>query len=218
MSGSGNPFSDYIAQTEAKYGIPGGLLNNLLGVETGFTYSPTTYNASSGASGIAQVLPSTAADPGYGASPLANPWDPYASIDFAGQYLSGLYQSVGSWAGAVNAYGTTQPYGGSGGLTTAQSDLLAQAQSADLGGASSQWQNFLNKLFGGQFSLPTPGTSPATGKVVQPGGFVTGFWNEVGLRVVVAVIAVMLILVGAWSLANQQTIAATIKDAKGAAL
>jgi hypothetical protein len=99
-----SPYDSAIAQAEAANGIPTGLLHTVIGAES--NYNPAAFNPASGAAGIGQFLPSTAADPGYGIAPF-NPADPFASISAAGQYLKAMFAKTGSWAGAVQAYGTT---------------------------------------------------------------------------------------------------------------
>lgn len=108
----GLPLKDKIATVERKYGIPAGLLYRLLEIESiyfnadvlaGKRLSPT------GAKGIAQVLSSTARDPGYGIKPL---WgalgdrrdDVDASIEFAAQYLTAMRKNVSDWRKACAAY------------------------------------------------------------------------------------------------------------------
>lgn len=67
---------------------------------------PDAVNPSTGATGVAQIEPATASDPGYGIS-SPDPTDPTSSFDFMGNYLQALYQKTGSWAQAVEDYGTT---------------------------------------------------------------------------------------------------------------
>jgi len=48
-----------------------------------------------GALGLAQVMPATARDPGFGVTPLANPMDPIESLRFGAEYLSALKREFG---------------------------------------------------------------------------------------------------------------------------
>jgi Transglycosylase SLT domain len=121
-------YDQLIADTETKYGIPTGLLRQQLTVESGL--NPNAFNPASGATGIAQILPSTGADPGYGINPV-DPSNPTASIDFAGHYLATMKQQTGTWAGALQRYGTIDATPSN----AQQKSLLQLAQSYDVGGS-----------------------------------------------------------------------------------
>lgn len=96
-----NPYTALIAETERRNGIPRNLLARLLWQESRF--NPTA-KSPVGAQGIAQVMPQTAAGPGYGVPPLRDPWNPQEAIPWAGQYLAALYRSFGNWRYALAAY------------------------------------------------------------------------------------------------------------------
>jgi soluble lytic murein transglycosylase-like protein len=69
-------------------------------LESGFNplaVSPT------GARGVYQWLPSSAADPGYGIAPF-NPDDIQANIQAAAQYDRAMFEKFGSWGKAMMAY------------------------------------------------------------------------------------------------------------------
>jgi soluble lytic murein transglycosylase-like protein len=85
---------------EVKYGIPHNLLARLLYQESRFRADiiDGTLRSSTGAAGIAQFMPQTAAE--FGIDPL----DPLAAIDAAGKYLAQLYARFGSWSLALAAY------------------------------------------------------------------------------------------------------------------
>jgi Transglycosylase SLT domain len=91
-----------IAEQDAQqYGVPIQLLVDQITAES--DWNPDAVS-SSGAEGIAQILPSTAADPGYGIAPV-DPTDPVASLAFAAQYDAALYAANGdSWVAALTAY------------------------------------------------------------------------------------------------------------------
>lgn len=91
-------YSSLIQSAAAQYGVPPALLAWQLNQESGG--SPTAYNAQSGAAGIAQFIPSTAAQFGI------NPYDPTQAIPAAAQYDAQLYKQTGSWQGALTRYGT----------------------------------------------------------------------------------------------------------------
>ena len=96
-------------------------------------------NSQSGATGIMQFLPSTAANPGFGVQPF-NPNDPYASMSAAAQYISALQANTGSLAAALNKYSggaayaakLAAQYGGSSGTS---SPGAAGAASSTTGGS-----------------------------------------------------------------------------------
>lgn len=104
------------------YGVPSQLFTDVIQQESGF--DPNAYNPASGATGIAQFLPSTAANPGYGIAPV-DPSNPQSSLSGAAQYLSALYNKLGSWTGALSAYSGSSsgtPYPGNSAIA---SDLSA---------------------------------------------------------------------------------------------
>lgn len=89
-----------IAQAETGNGIPEGLLARLLWQES--RYRPEIIDgrvkSPTGATGIAQFMPATAAEWGVIAT------DAGSSIAGAGKYLAWLYRKTGSWALALAAY------------------------------------------------------------------------------------------------------------------
>ncbi len=93
-----------IAAAAQQYGVPGGqpgqLLDNLLYQESDF--NPNAYNASSGAQGIGQFEPATAAQYGVDVT------DATSSIYGTAHYLSDLYNMFGDWNIAVAAYNDGQ--------------------------------------------------------------------------------------------------------------
>jgi hypothetical protein len=156
-----NPYAAQIAATEQANNIPSGLLSQLLQTESGF--NPNAFNPSSGATGIAQILPSTAASPGYGITPV-DPQDPNASIGFAGQYLAAQYKRTGSWTSAVAAYGTVAP---SGPVNAQQASLWSMAQNAGNAGSGVTGANL--NASGGTLQNAAFGVAPSTS-----GGALTG--------------------------------------------
>lgn len=121
---------DYVGYANSQalaYGVPPQLFHDLIQAESGF--DPNVPNSSAGAVGIAQILPSTAANPGFGVSPV-NPTNPFSSLTFAAQYLKALYDKFGNWTQATLGYQTgpgnaaqnpgNTPYPGNGAI---QSDL-----------------------------------------------------------------------------------------------
>lgn len=117
-------------QYAAQYGVPWNVFQQQIQAESG--WNPNIACNGSGACGIAQILGSTAANPGYGIAPV-DPSDPAASLQFAAQYDAALFAANGnSWVAALTAY--------SGGCSLANpcnaayALALADAQGVDQGG------------------------------------------------------------------------------------
>ena len=101
--------ADYsaIAAATAKYNLPSWVLPGVAYKETRGETNPDTAVSSTGAIGLMQILPSTAAIPGYGVKSITDTStlnDPNVSADFAGAYLQGLYKQTGSWDTAIARY------------------------------------------------------------------------------------------------------------------
>lgn len=113
-----------IANAEASAGLPAGLLASVLQQEVGgrrdeFISDPSKYHYEADARGKRKssafgpfgILDSTAKDPGYGVSPLAN-----KSLDeqlrFASQYLAARIKSSGSVSAGLAGYGEGAKYAG----------------------------------------------------------------------------------------------------------
>jgi soluble lytic murein transglycosylase-like protein len=79
---------------EIRHGIPPNLWLRTLWQESRF--NPEAFNAGSGATGIAQIVPRW--HPGVDAT------DPFASIDYGAGYLAQLQRQFRSWALALKAY------------------------------------------------------------------------------------------------------------------
>lgn len=78
-----------------KYNIAPGIFKSLIMSESSF--DPNAYNAS-GASGIAQFMPTTAA------SMKIDPFNPIDSLDAAAKYLSTNFKKYGNYADAISQY------------------------------------------------------------------------------------------------------------------
>lgn len=85
-----------LAGAEAKYGLPAGLLVRQAWQESRF--NPSAVNAWSGAKGLMQFMPATAAEWGVSV------FDPASSADGAARYMVWLYNKLGSWSLALAAY------------------------------------------------------------------------------------------------------------------
>lgn len=93
-AGTGN-VQGSITDTAKKYGIPENVLRNLIKTESNF--DPNAFNKSSGATGIAQLLPKYHPNAGKSAT---------GDIDEAGKTLLEYYRQFGSWELAAAAYNT----------------------------------------------------------------------------------------------------------------
>lgn len=103
---SAKPYLATISSVESRYGMPRYLLARLLYQESRFRPEiiDGRIKSGAGAMGIAQVLPLTAKDPGFGVAPLTDPLNPFEAIPWAGSYLSALRRYTGSWDRALAAY------------------------------------------------------------------------------------------------------------------
>lgn len=94
-----------IDQATADFGLPDFLLARVLWQESRFNPDAVHANADgTNDQGIAQVNTATAANPGYGLTPLLDPFNPDLAIPWAGQYLAALYAQLGSWRAALQGY------------------------------------------------------------------------------------------------------------------
>lgn len=90
---------EYVAAlraAEIKWGIPAELLVAQAYQESRF--NPEAVNSWSGAMGMMQFMPATAAEFGI------DPFEPYQAINAAGKYMAQLYRSTGDWKLALAAY------------------------------------------------------------------------------------------------------------------
>ena len=189
-------------QDAAAYGVPWDIFNGVITAES--NWNPNDYNVSSGATGIAQILPSTAANPGDNL-PHPNPNDPISSLDFAAAYLAALYKRAGTWLGAVQRYrfgytpnDTRIPYAGN---STVQPYLQNAIDHADATGAT-----------------PVSGATPASGAsgVTVPGATDnsagvatsgTGCWIcDLVSKAGFILLGVIVIGLGIWMLAGSKDI------------
>ena len=99
---SSRPYAFLFDAAEVRYGLPRYLLYRQAQKESAF--NPRALNSRSGAQGIMQIMPATARQPGYGVSPITDPYDPAQAIPFAAAYLRGLYNTFGTWSKALAAY------------------------------------------------------------------------------------------------------------------
>lgn len=170
------------------YGVPQPLFSDIINQESGF--NPLAYNATSGATGIAQILPSTAANPGYGIPPV-DPTDPNASLAFAAQYLHALFVKSGSWLGAVSGYSGTSssatPYPGN---TAIAGDLTALGAGAGTPGSTPT----TGAGAGSGGTSDTPGTSQAAGQCGLSPSCWFSYLGTLASRAALILLAVILLL------------------------
>lgn len=168
-----NTYSPFAIQTAAQYGIPTNIFLNQIAEESGYS---TSRISPAGAQGIAQFLPSTAANPGYGVSPL-DPTDPYASITGMAQYDAAMYQRTGSWSGALSAYNAGLGNRQAG--ASYANDILGGKWDSFINGGSnpvSSWTDSIGQWF------TDPGTAlqnAETGLGAIGDALATGDWSKV---------------------------------------
>lgn len=121
--------SDMVSSAR-KYGVPPGLLINLLFAESSFLDKNISGANKShvGATGIAQFMPDTAKDL------KVDPTDPVASIDAAAKYLSQMHREFKDWKLTVAAYNA--------GWGNARKRRLDRSK------YNEETQNYLIKVFG----------------------------------------------------------------------
>jgi soluble lytic murein transglycosylase-like protein len=115
-------YADKVDAAAAKYEVPADMFWRLLKTENDIG-NPHAKNPSTGAVGLGQIMPATAAEMGI------NPYNPDQAIDAAAKYLRGLNRELGSWEDAVAAYnwgpGNVKKYISDGGDMPAEtSDYL----------------------------------------------------------------------------------------------
>lgn len=96
---TGGGYAGLVEDAGARWGIPAGLMTQLMGKES--SGNPAAVS-SKGAMGLTQVMPGTAQEMGYDPAALAN--DPVMQADAGAQYLSRMYQRYGDWGTALQAY------------------------------------------------------------------------------------------------------------------
>ena len=108
---------DYIelARSKAeKYGLDPGIFERMIRQESQFDPDAVS---SEGAQGIAQIMPKTGKKPGYGVTPIDDPFDADTSLEFAAQYMAAMLRKYdGDYGLALSAYnagpGATDEAGG----------------------------------------------------------------------------------------------------------
>lgn len=152
-----------------RYGVPADYFASIIRQES--NWNPLAHKTTTGASGLGQVLASTARDPGYGIPSLADRFDPASNLDFSANYLSKLKSRYGSWAGAIKAYsGSANPYGG-------RIDSAIQAADAGGGGAVSRANPSVTQDGSGVAGGGAASASPDSGITANPATWLPGAGN-----------------------------------------
>lgn len=104
--------ADYYAE---QYGLDPTVFRRMIMQESGF--DPEARNERSGALGIAQIMPDSARQPGFGIDPIEDRLDPEQSLRFGAQYLRAMLDRYdGDYGRALAAYnagpGTVDRAGG----------------------------------------------------------------------------------------------------------
>jgi hypothetical protein len=142
-----------IAQAAAQAGVPASLA--LAQARQESSLNPNAYNPQSGATGLFQLMPATAAQLG-----VTNPLDPAQSAAGGTSYLAQLFNQFGSWDLALAAYDW-----GPGNLSKA----VATYGSSWLAHAPAETQNYVATILGnaGVTSSPALSITP-TASVTAP--------------------------------------------------
>ena len=169
-------YQNYAEQQGAAYGLPPGLMSSIIQNESG--WNGDAVNSQSGATGIMQFLPSTAANPGYGIAPF-DPTDPFASMSAGAQYLAAVQQQTGSLAQALQQFS-----GGAAYASTLASQYGGTGASAS---ASAQGSGSMNNAFFNEMT----GTGTGTGASAGSGGVMAGigrYVKEIGFVLLAIVV------------------------------
>lgn len=123
---SAAPYLVEIRNAETTNALPHDLLARLLYQESRYRQDIISgaLKSAAGAIGIAQIVPKW--------HPTVNPYDPVASIRYAGRFLASLKKQLGSWDKAVAGYNT-----GAGNVQK------AIAKAADPRNGNSDWLAFV---------------------------------------------------------------------------
>jgi len=95
ITGTANSFKykDIFRAAESANSLPAGLLEKMAETESNFNVNAIS---PAGAIGIMQIIPKW--------HPSVNPFDPIASINYAGKFIRSLFNEFGSWDLALAGY------------------------------------------------------------------------------------------------------------------
>lgn len=207
-----SPYYPTAVAAAQQYGVPTNLFVQQIGQESSFNPSAQNGNAY----GIAQFMPSTAAQ--YN----VNPADPVSSLFGAARYDAQLYSQYGSWQTAMQKYGTTAN-GAAPNVqqTAAQADQQGSFWSNPLGYDFGPWldQNVFNKIpiIGdlNKAAGSTADTSSPLGKAVTGVTSLLDILTDVS-RVVTVLVGLILLIVGLAGLGAKPAVQ-IVEKAKGLA-
>ena len=94
-------YSELAASIAREYGLNPEIFVRQMMQESGL--NPDAVSPA-GAVGIAQIMPDTARDPGYGVSPITDPTDPEEALRFGAQYMRAMLDKYGDYGLALAAY------------------------------------------------------------------------------------------------------------------
>lgn len=165
-------YAPLVDAASTQYGVPRHILAAYLQNES--SWNPTAVNPRSGATGMAQILGSTAAQPGYGVPALApgDRNDPNKAIPWIAQYMNARFRNMG-----FNDWNNPQQVGmllrGVGENTPAYADRVMSRAGFPVFSGGMDPTTGQNTGTGMAINMPTP--MPAAGaQPGQPGGVPTG--------------------------------------------
>lgn len=221
MNGSVSQYYNDAVQAAENAGVPPQLFTDLINNES--DWNPNAVS-STGAIGIAQVLPTTAANPGYGVAPF-DPNNPSSALSGAAQYIAALQKEFGSWGAAVNAYNTGNPNEPNNYGAAVNNDANAADNGiTPINNGGWTWAGVFNDLFGTSVDGAGPGGSVnASGPLPNVGNNLTGAassavkgvetWIKgIGLEIIVAIFVVVLVTVGFISMITHKSPGEVIKS------
>jgi hypothetical protein len=174
-------YKSVAAQAATQYNVPVGLFQWQIGQES--SWDPNALNAASGAQGLGQFIPSTAAARGVDVT------DPVSSLYGAASYDATLYQQTGDWATALSKYGTV----GSG--SPASVIAGANAQLAAIGAAPIQTSaaGSTGAAAGSSGAAAAPAPAATTAKTDSSGG---GIFSGFSFGRIVSVLLGLIMIAG----------------------
>ncbi len=204
---SSSPWYQAAIDAANRFGIPTDLFTAQIGQESGF--NPNAVNGN--AQGIAQFMPGTARDFNL------NPFDAQASLNAAAQYDQQLHSQYGSWATALEHYGTT--------ANGNAPDVAALAASKDSGNFWGLVGGLSDFIFSSDFS-PSAATADmqrgaaghsTTGTVVTGVGDLLAIITDIP-RMVTIIAGLILLIAGLFMLGARPAvqIVSKVKDTAGA--